>query len=172
MNNVLIENLPGYVYLLQGKEPRQRDTTKNSGRHTKHRAKALPSVVTTPVCCQLWHIGHWPNKHRTNLRPHRPKWKEVCSTHFWVRERTKLAMKWSWAGHINRLTRTSRVTTWRPYHVKGDQPSGGETTQILENWQRTAQDRAFGDDMLRPSPNHGTQRLPMMMVARCSLDNN
>ena len=24
--------------------------------------------------------GHRPNKHRTNLRPHRPKWKEVCST--------------------------------------------------------------------------------------------
>ena len=43
-------------------------------------------------------------------------------------------MKWSWAGHINRLKDdrwTSRVTTWRPYDKKsdkGDQPSGGETT--------------------------------------------
>ena len=48
--------------------------------------------------------------------------------------------------------------------VKGDQPSGGETT-----WTNTGATRygrgqhktgTFGDDMLRPSPNHGTQRLP------------
>ena len=47
---------------------------------------------------------------------------------------------------------------------KGDQPSGGETT-----WTNTGETRygrgqhktrSFGDDMLRPSPNHGTQRLP------------
>ena len=54
--------------------------------------------------------------------------------------------------------------------VKGNQPSGGETT-----WTNTGATRygrgqhktgSFGDDMLRPSPNHGTQRLPndeMMM---------
>ena len=54
---------------------------------------------------------------------------------------------------------------------KGDQPSGGETTWI--NTGATRYDRgqhcvcecehktgSFGDDMLRPSPNHGTQRLP------------
>ena len=48
--------------------------------------------------------------------------------------------------------------------VKGDQPSGGETT-----WTNTGATRygrgqhktwSFGDDKLRPSPNHGTQRLP------------
>ena len=48
--------------------------------------------------------------------------------------------------------------------VKGDQPSGGETT-----WTNTGATRygrgqhktgSFGDDMLRPSPNPGTQRLP------------
>ena len=48
--------------------------------------------------------------------------------------------------------------------VKGDQPSGGETT-----WTNTGATRCgrgqhktglFGDGMLRPSPNHGTQRLP------------
>ena len=48
--------------------------------------------------------------------------------------------------------------------VKGDQPSGGETT-----WTNTGATRygrgqhktgSFGDDMLRPSPTHGTQRLP------------
>ena len=43
---------------------------------------------------------------------------------------------------------------------KGDQPSGGETT-----WTNTGVTRgqhktgSFGDDMLRPSPNHGTQQL-------------
>ena len=47
---------------------------------------------------------------------------------------------------------------------KGDQPSGGETTWT--NTEATRYDRgqhktgSFGDDMLRPSPNHGTQRLP------------
>ena len=64
--------------------------------------------------------------------------------------------------------------------VKGDQPSGGETT-----WTNTGATRygrgqhktgLFGDDMLRPSPNHGTQRLPnddddddMANYANCSL---
>ena len=116
-----------------------------AGRHTPNTgisSKAtLPSAwrdkCTTPVCCQLWHMvqrpGHWPNKHRTNLRPHRPKWKEVCSTSHTKIEGptsglgrgqnsdiiyTVRKMKWSWAGHINRLKDdrwTSRVTTWRPY---------------------------------------------------------
>ena len=46
-------------------------------------------------------------------------------TNIWVREKTKVIdiisnvrkMKWSWAGHINRLKDdrwTTRVTTWRP----------------------------------------------------------
>ena len=47
---------------------------------------------------------------------------------------------------------------------KVDQPSGGETT-----WTNTGATRygrvqhqtgLFEDGMLRPSPNHGTQRLP------------
>ena len=47
---------------------------------------------------------------------------------------------------------------------KGDHPSSGETT-----WTNTGATRygrgqhktgSFGDDMLRPSPNHGTKRLP------------
>ena len=99
VNNVLIENIPGYVYLGQTTASRKRTRTKRyneeswqAGRHTPNTgisSKAiLPSAwrdrCTTPVCCQLWHLvhrpGHWPNKHRTNLRPHRPKWKEVCST--------------------------------------------------------------------------------------------
>ena len=103
-------------------------------------------------------------------------------TNIWVRERTKLIdiiytvrkMKWSWAGHINRLKDdrwTSRVTTWRPYdkkirqkYVKGDQPSGGEKTWTSTGATRYGRGQhktgSFGDDMLRPSPKHGTQRLP------------
>ena len=105
----------------------------------------LPSAwrdrCTTPVCCQLWHMvripGYWPNKHRTILRPHRPKmersmlsitYKDI-RTNICVRERTKVIdimytvrkMKWSWAGHINRLKDnrwTSRATTWKPYDWK------------------------------------------------------
>ena len=47
---------------------------------------------------------------------------------------------------------------------KGGQPSDGETT-----WTNTGATRygrgqlktgSFGDGVLRPSPNHGTQRLP------------
>ena len=58
--------------------------------------------------------------------------------------------------------------------VKGDQPSGGETT-----WTNTGATRygrgqhktgSFGDDMLRPSPNHGTQRLPNdEMMMNCAI---
>ena len=47
---------------------------------------------------------------------------------------------------------------------KGDQPSGGETTWTNTGAKRYGRGQhktgLFGDDMLRPSPNHGTQRLP------------
>ena len=151
-----------------------------AGRHTPNTgisSKAtLPSAwrdrCTTPVCCQLWHMvqrhGHWPNKHRTNLRPHRPKWKEVCSTSHTKIEGptsgsgrgqlidiiyTVRKMKWSWAGHINRLKDnrwTSRVTTWRPYDKKRRQgrPANRWRDDLDKYWsdtiwQRTAQDRVI-----------------------------
>ena len=48
--------------------------------------------------------------------------------------------------------------------VTGDQPSGGETTWINTGATRYGRGQhktgSFGDDMLRPSPNHGTHRLP------------
>ncbi len=63
--------------------------------HAEHRDifKSNPAIhmlssawresCTTHVCCQLWHMvqrpGPWPNKHKTKMRPHKPKWKEVCS---------------------------------------------------------------------------------------------
>ena len=99
-------------------------------------------------------------------------------TNIWVRERTKLIdiiytvrkIKWSWAGHINRLKDdrwTSRVTTWRPYDKKRRQgrPAKRWRDDVDKYWM-TRYGRgqhntgSFGDDMLRPSPNHGTQRLP------------
>ena len=47
---------------------------------------------------------------------------------------------------------------------KGYQPSGGETTWTNTGATRYGRGqhktRSFGDDMLRPSPNHETQRLP------------
>ena len=46
--------------------------------------------------------------------------------------------------------------------VKGDQPCGGETTWTNTGGTRYGRGQhktgSFGDDMLRPSPNHGTQQ--------------
>ena len=80
-------------------------------------------------------------------------------TNVWVREKTKVIdiisnvrkMKWSWAGHINRLKDdrwTTRVTTWRPYDKKIRQGRPAKRwrddldTYLSDTiWQRTAQDR-------------------------------
>ena len=82
-------------------------------------------------------------------------------TNIWVRERTQLIdiintvrkMKWSWAGHINRLKDdrwTSRVTAWRPYDKKRRQVRLAKRWRDdLDKywsdtiWQRTAQDRVI-----------------------------
>ena len=79
-------------------------------------------------------------------------------TNIWVSERTKLIaiiytvrkMKWSWAGHINRLKDdrwTSRVTTWRPYDKKRRQGRPAKRWRDdLDKyrsdtiWQRTAEE--------------------------------
>ena len=82
-------------------------------------------------------------------------------TNIWVKERTKLIyiiyterkMKWSWAGHINRLKDdrwTSRVTTWRPYDkkIRQGRPAKRWRDDLDKYWsdtiwQRTAQDRVI-----------------------------
>ena len=92
-------------------------------------------------------------------------------TNIWVRERKKLIdiiytvrkMKWSWAGHINRLKDdrcTSRVTTRRPYdtEIRLGRPAKRRRDDLDKYWsetiwQRTAQDRGIRHD-------HVTQRLP------------
>ena len=100
-------------------------------------------------------------------------------TNIWVRERTKLIdiiytvrkMKWSWAGHINRLKDdrwTSRVTTWRPYDKKRRQGRPAKRWRDdLDKywsdtiWQRTAQDRVI---WRRPTTGHNGCLMMMMMT--------
>ncbi len=99
VNNVLIENVPGYVYLEQHYSLREKNQDKEIQRrimagwtaYAKHRdilksnlaiclkrqvfnSCVLPAMTYGAETCTL------TNKHRTNLQPHRPKWKEVCST--------------------------------------------------------------------------------------------
>ena len=80
-------------------------------------------------------------------------------TNIWVRDGSKVIdiisnvrqMKWSSAGHINRLKndrRTSRVTTWKPYDkkirlVRPAKRWGHDLDKYWSNtiWQRAAQDR-------------------------------
>ena len=85
-------------------------------------------------------------------------------TNIWIMERTKVIyiyiynvhcekMKWSWAGHINRLKdnrRISRVTTWRPDDKKIRQVRPvKQWRDDLDKywgytiWQRTAQYRVI-----------------------------
>ena len=86
---------------------------------------------------------------------------EDRNTNVWVREKTKVVdiisnvrkMKWSWAGHINRLKDdrwTTRVITWRPYEKKIHQgrPAKRWRDELDKYWsdtpwQRKAQDRVI-----------------------------
>ena len=99
-------------------------------------------------------------------------------TNIWIRERTKLIdiiytvrkMKWSWAGHINRLKDdrwTSRVTTWRPCDKKRRQ--GRPAKRWREDldkywsdtiWQRTAQYMVIWRRHAEAFAQPRTQRLP------------
>ena len=136
----------------------------------------LPSTwrdrCTTLLCCQLWHDAEtWTltKQAQNKLAAAQTKMERSMlnitykdrKTNIWVRERTNVIdiiytvwkMKWSWAGHINRLKVdrwTSRVTTcetiWQGTTTR-------ETSQAVERrpgqiwsgtiWQRTAQDRVI-----------------------------
>ena len=103
-------------------------------------------------------------------------------TNIWVRERTKRIdiistvrkIKWSWAGHINRLKDdrwTSRVTTWRQYDKKRRQG------RPAKRWRRPGQ-ILEGHDLAENStrqvnletacwgirPTTGHHGCPMMMM--------
>ena len=127
VNNVLIENVQGYVYLGQ-----------------VYNSCVLPAMT---YGTETWTLT---KQAQNKLAAAQTKMERSMlnitykdrKTNIWVRERTKVIdiintvrkMKWSWAGHINLLKDdrwTSRVSTWRPVtrkDDKGDQPSGGETT--------------------------------------------
>ena len=103
-------------------------------------------------------------------------------TNFWVRERTKVidiintvrTMKWSWAGHINRLKDdrwTSRVTTWRQQENTSRETSQAverRPRQILERHDMAAESTIQGNLEtacwgLRPTTGHNGCLMMMMM---------
>ena len=135
--------------------------------------------------------GYWPNKHRTNLRPRRPKWKEVCST-----SHTKIEIPTSGSGsgqsHIynqnckNNETVLGRayqppqrrpldlcVTTWRPHNKKIRQGRPAKRWRYdLDKywsdtiWQRTAQYRVIWRRHAEAFAGHnGCLMMMMMMIA-------
>ena len=70
-------------------------------------------------------------------------------------------MKWD-TSTVSKTTDGPRVSPLGDHPTikdnKGDQRSGGETTD--KYWSDTAHDRLTGDGMLRPSPNNATLRVP------------
>ena len=166
VNNVLIENVPGYVYLGQHYSLKEKNQDKEIQRrlmagwaaYAKHRDIFKSNLA---IClmrqAQNKLAGAQTKMERSMLNI---TYKDR-RTNIWVRERTKLIdiiytvnkMKWSWAGHINRLKDdrwTSRVTTWRPYDKKRRQGRPAKRWRDdLDKywsdtiWQRTAQDRVI-----------------------------
>ena len=151
VNNVLIENVPGYVYLGQHYSLKEKNQDKEIHRrimagwaaYAKHRdifksnlAICLKRQVYNSCVLPAMTYGAetWTLTKQAQNRLAAAQTKMERSMlnitynityNIWVRERTKLIdiiytvrkMKWSWAGHFNRLKYdrwTSRVTTWRP----------------------------------------------------------
>ena len=97
VNNVMIENIPGYVYLGQHYSLKE----KNQDKEMQRRIMAVWAAYA---------------KHRDILKSNLAIFLKLIDIIYTVRK-----MKWSWAGHINRLKDdqwTSRVTAWRPYDKK------------------------------------------------------
>ena len=188
VNNVLIENVPGYVYLGQHYSLKEKNQDKEIQRrimagwaaYAKHRdifksnlAICLKRQVYNSCVLPAMTYGAetWTltKQAQNKLAAAQTKMERSMlnitykdrRTNIWVRERTKLIdiiytvrkMKWSWAGHINRLKDdrwTSRVTTWRPYDKKRRQGRPAKRWRDdLDKywsdtiWQRTAQDRVI-----------------------------
>ena len=156
VNNVLIENVQGYVYLGQHFSLEEKNQDKEIQRrimagwaaYAKHRvifksnlaiclkrhvynSCVLPAVTYS---AEIWTLT---KQAQNKLAATQAKMERTMlnitykdrKTNIWVKERTKvidiintvIKMKWTWAGHINRLKDdrwTSRVTTWRPYDKK------------------------------------------------------
>ena len=91
VNNVLIENVQGYVYSGQHYSLKEKNQDKEIQRrimagwsaYAKHRdifKSNLAICLKRQVYIWCRELDTDQTKHRTNLRPHIPKWKEVCST--------------------------------------------------------------------------------------------
>ena len=189
VNNVLIENVPGNVYLGQHYSLKENNQDKEiqrrimAGRaaYAKHRdifksnlAICLKRQVYNSSCvlpAMTYGAETWTlTKQAQNKLAAAQTIMERSMlnitykdrrTNIWVRERKKLIdiiytvrkMKWSWAGHINRLKDdrwTSRVTAWRPYDKKRRQGRPAKRWRDdLDKywrdtiWQRISQDRVI-----------------------------
>ena len=186
INNVLIENVQGYVYLGQHYSLKENNQDKEIQRrimagwaaYAKHRdifksnlAICLKRQVYNSCVLPAMTYGAetWTltKQAQNKLAAAQTKMERSMlnitykdrKTNIWVRERTKVIdiintvrkMKWSWAGHINRLKDdrwTSRVTSWRPYDKKRRQGRPAKRWRDdLDKywsdtiWQRKAQDR-------------------------------
>ena len=186
INNVLIENVQGYVYLGQHYSLKEKNQDKEIQRrimagwaaYAKHRdifksnlAICLKRQVYNSCVLPAMTYGAetWTltKQAQNKLAAAQTKMERSMlnitykdrKTNIWVRERTKVIdiintvrkIKWSWAGHINRLKDdrwTSRVTSWRPYDKKRRQGRPAKRWRDdLDKywsdtiWQRKAQDR-------------------------------
>ena len=175
VNNVLIENVPGYVYLGQHYSLEENNQDKEIQRrimagwaaYAKHRdifksnlAICLKRQVYNSCVLPAMTYGAetWSltKQAQNKLAAAQTKMErsmlnityKLIDIIYTVRK-----MKWSWAGHINRLKDdrwTSRVTTWRPYDKKRRQGRPAKRWRDdLDKywsdtiWQRTAQDRVI-----------------------------
>ena len=209
VNNVLIENVQGYVYLGQHYSVMEKNKDKEIQRrimvgwaaYAKHRdiskrniaiclkrqvynSCVLPAMT---YCAETWTLT---KQAQNKLAAAQTKMETSMlnitykdrRTNIWVRVRrtvidkinTVRKMKWSWAGHINRLKDnrwTPRVTTWRPYDqkIRQGRPAKRWRDDLDKYWsdtiwQRTAQDRVTWRrhaEAIRPTTGHNG--CPMMM---------
>ena len=118
---MLIENVQGYVYLEQNYSLKEKNKGKEIQRRIMGCWTAYTKDLDTDQTSTEQTCGRTDQMERSMLNI---TYKDR-RTNIWVRERRKVIdiinivgkIKWSWAGHINRLKDdrwTSHVTTWRP----------------------------------------------------------
>ena len=112
--------------------------------------------------------NHHRHHERRNERPYQPKHSpsrllQLGRTNIWVRDRTKASTPTD-GPRVSPLGNQLETIYMTRKDDKGDQPSGGETTWTNTGATRSGKGQrktgSFGDGMLRPLHNHGTQRLP------------
>ena len=208
VNNVLIENVPGYVYLGQHYSLKEKNQDKEIQRrvmagwaaYAKHRdifksnlaiclkRQVYNSCVLSAKTCgaETWTMT---KQAQNKLAAAQIKMERSMlnitykdrRTNIWVRERTKLIdiiytvrkMKWSWAGHINRLKDdrwTSRVTAWLEKTTREtSQAVDRRPGQILERHDMAEDSTRQGNLEttcwgLRPTTGHNGCLMMMMML--------